>query len=942
MQFKKWLLELSLELERSDIKALKFLLGDKIPRAKLERVAVGCDLFELLLETELMSISLLKDLMHLIGRQDLEQKITQFPHTGFAATAASHNSTFPPCSGKGELSALRIVLYRMAEEMNDRMVEEAKFIEPLERRDDIADGIDVMNYFLKKKPICSLHEIPDRLVRHRDLVELYHRYSVQANDEVVDCSGRYESQMPSLFPSYRSPTFPTEYLQSTSLTVEQCYASYVLLNGIFAEFHTGIYKEKPIVVKSLINSTATQQKELQMTVYLRHPFLLSVIRAEIKDDPEILTLKRVNLVYPMDVRTSMRLTGYLQRPPENFTDMEQMNRIRILYQISDALNFLHTEVEHIRGPVVHMGLRPCNILVDRFTNALLGDIDVAVEIPDEATHRSVEGIEVNGYTDRYKEIERRRKPSDDIFSLGIVILQVLKWQTEVFPDKRTLFDRVSELVFDQTRRLIKEVGKEEIEAVSLTEDFFDASIWESGGEYGRKVGQVALKCLLHPDSRITAAQSMSAFKDILTRRWCHLWESDETDERCIQCHFYDKSNMLKTTSDSCTERCMFYNRFCRECHYFSFRNPLHCPMHGTVFPMIGSPQNFAILIGGYAHDSYEQRAFRKDVDYVKRVVTDPRIMNIRSENVLEAGMGNIEKMSKLEDQVMEKTHGRVDFLFVYYSGHGKGDGSIQVTDDRHDDDVISIKALRELLERVQFKRLLVLLDCCFAARMNIALAPAPRSYEWLMILYSSNVRESASCNTKEGSVFTRYFVAGLQSSQTCLCEKATDAAAAAAGRNRNGGCSALRRFRAKAEETGFIKLQNLIEYTIDENHGLDKQEPVKHFSGTNRCSDRSGTIIAYFNRTLVTYNFRFVDTVNGVEIPVQLEEIDHSAVSLEEAVIRGLREEIKKYVPSVDMAASPDFYLKTEMGKQIATVEEFKKLALRNECFRVYLKGPSI
>lgn len=65
--------------------------------------------------------------------------------------------------------------------------------------------------------------------------------------------------------------------------------------------------------------------------------------------------------------------------------------------------------------------------------------------------------------------------------VAAVILQVLKWQMEVFPDKRTLFDRISELVVDQTQRSIKEVGTEEIEAVSLTEDFFDGvslCFWE--------------------------------------------------------------------------------------------------------------------------------------------------------------------------------------------------------------------------------------------------------------------------------------------------------------------------------------------------------------------------------------------------------------------------------------------------------------------------------
>jgi len=65
-----------------------------------------------------------------------------------------------------------------------------------------------------------------------------------------------------------------------------------------------------------------------------------------------------------------------------------------------------------------MNVKPPNIFLDALDNALLGDIDTAVEIQDGATHRSVEGFETEGYADRYKE-DRKRQPSYDIFSLGI-------------------------------------------------------------------------------------------------------------------------------------------------------------------------------------------------------------------------------------------------------------------------------------------------------------------------------------------------------------------------------------------------------------------------------------------------------------------------------------------------------------------------------------------
>jgi hypothetical protein len=257
------------------------------------------------------------------------------------------------------------------------------------------------------------------------------------------------------------------------------------------------------------------------------------------------------------------------------------------------------------------------------------------------------------------------------------------------------------------------------------------------------------------------------------------------------------------------------------------------------------------------------------------------------ENILEVRKGGIENTATFEAQVSRKLGGKVEFLFVYYSGHGIKNGVINVTEN--DEDTLEITKLKKHLGHIQFERLLVLFDCCFAAYKSLVPDKSPETYKWITILYSSDAEKSAMCNSKKGSIFTRYFLAGLQSTQTCVCQENNKQR-----KIDNGKCPALEKFRQQSAETGFIELQNLATYICYSAHETVNQKPEQFNMGRDSL-DTWGKMIAYYNDFPVAYNFRFIHLPSKVEIPIQLEQIDHSAPQLEEAVLKRLSDEISMF-----------------------------------------------
>ncbi|XP_053389763.1 uncharacterized protein LOC128552732 [Mercenaria mercenaria] len=80
--------------------------------------------------------------------------------------------------------------------------------------------------------------------------------------------------------------------------------------------------------------------------------------------------------------------------------LTKQRRLKILYHISSALDFLHTPVKDIRGPIIHMDVKSLNIVLDADFNARLIDFGLAREMHETESGIPVTKTEVGG-TDGY-------------------------------------------------------------------------------------------------------------------------------------------------------------------------------------------------------------------------------------------------------------------------------------------------------------------------------------------------------------------------------------------------------------------------------------------------------------------------------------------------------------------------------------------------------------
>lgn len=228
--------DISQNLENRNLKDMKFLLYDSdLPRSKLETVQCGNELFELLLTAKMLSWQLLGDFLALIGRKDLQEKVKTFSQelqVPSMCDSAYDASRIP--------TPLRKLMYQMAKGMSRKMVEDIKFCEAsLSLSDKLEDALDILDYFIKDKPIRSVQEIPEKLKGIPHLTELYEKHCTDDPDW-SNASIQFRERFSSLFSEEDVPTFETEYLHAEDLDLqEDKMASTELGRGTFGVINTG-------------------------------------------------------------------------------------------------------------------------------------------------------------------------------------------------------------------------------------------------------------------------------------------------------------------------------------------------------------------------------------------------------------------------------------------------------------------------------------------------------------------------------------------------------------------------------------------------------------------------------------------------------------------------------------------------------------------------------
>ena len=223
----------------------------------------------------------------------------------------------------------------------------------------------------------------------------------------------------------------------------------------------------------------------------------------------------------------------------------------------------------------------------------------------------------------------------------------------------------------------------------------------------------------------------------------------------------------------------------------------------------------------------------------------------------------------------------VEFLFIYYSGHESRNGMLKLS--KQDVNNLSIAEMKAQLENFKCKRLMIVLDCCNASRIDIKPSTS-ENRKWIVQWNASLSNHLASCNTKTGSLFTSFFLAGLQSKRRCPTSHCSDD-------QRKSMCKKLEKFRKQSEDCGYITIENLNSY-IQEHMPNDKRSQLN----LSLCAESKDLDmpIAYYNENEPTYSFIFISK-SGNEICIQLEGLDIRTNDSLDKVLPLLVKEISKY-----------------------------------------------
>ena len=641
--------------------------------------------------------------------------------------------------------------------------------------------------------------------------------------------------------------------------------------GLFGMVFRGNYKGFDVAIKEqvrkgIVSNTKRQFMNEKGLAFLRSIHVMPVLAYS---DDLVFTL-----MYPLMAKD-------LRQAFEKGENLSWEERLRILFHVSEGIKFLHTAIKGVRGEIIHGDIKPGNILLDAQNNARLGDAGLAAEIqPDHSHYTTTANVQfgTEGYVDPYDEEDTEdncdnndqtnewnssaiqnetdqngssnkchRRRENDIFSFGIVGVQLLKWQPAVstvksrcIKQKKTLFNCILDSIANDGDPLTAE------HLMNCTNPcFVDRDVWQEA-DLVKSIAEIVVACLQNFRQRHRADEISSKLKKIMTTREVSLFNF--TEGKCLHCLSNDAENNEGTLSVCCDSK-----MFCKVCVDTSFRNPLFCPFHGRIEKHFEvHPESYALLISGIdSSDEETEAGFKKDADDMYAVITDPRIVGIPKENVTR--FTDQSKGARISNS-LEDLHGKQpQLLLVYYSGHGAeslSDNSAAAELDVDIDSALNLKVdeLQEHLKSIQSSRLLVILDCCFAANYEVL----PRfdddtGVTWQVQLNGASGRGVTEVEDTK-SIFTQHLIAALHSARSCPLKRMSSEEDV-----ETVPCKYCEKLRKISSFRGYIDLHDVRDY-ISEHMKSDDTTYAPNMSTRNV----SGEIkIAHYNDKTFVHTFIF-------------------------------------------------------------------------------------
>ncbi|XP_060595065.1 uncharacterized protein LOC132749353 isoform X2 [Ruditapes philippinarum] len=504
----------------------------------------------------------------------------------------------------------------------------------------------------------------------------------------------------------------------------------------------------PVAVKKIKTKSdpkiKSQVRREKIACRLMNPFILPLLAVVEKSKEEVW------LISPYcengDLHDAIA-SGKDQNNTDEININNQATRVKILLQIALAIQYIHTPVQNVRGPILHKDIASKNVVLDKYLNARLIDFGLAREKDDKST--------IHGGRRTYDHPDvgdgKGAKEYYDYHSFGIIIREML---TSLEPEGDGHF-------------LLK-MDKDQIKGR------IDTKVWKYKGVI-QKLNDLSDNCLKCPWTiEEFEANVIDELRNIMeTEVDCQIFENKE-EINCHQCIINPIAKNSSLTDDY--DNCRTKIRVCMACEKNSFLNPVICYCGAKLTSMIGSKWG-ALLVAGDDESQEKADAMKNEILEFERIVTSlaPRIIGISKCKVktvvpgdtkMKTETGESQTWLKIKEHIKNFSEDKeIDTLLIYFSCHGGSSADGSMFELGKKSEYISLVEFQKELHKLhKIDRLILFLDRCFPPKVTLT------NRKFVQINACSKNKKAVL--NEEGSLFTKYVIQALKArSEERECSK---------------------------------------------------------------------------------------------------------------------------------------------------------------------------